>query len=160
MDWIPWRNKSRRVDSAERPLATFRDEIDQLFERMLPDPWGTRLSSVVAPRTGSFPQLDMVETEHELILQAELPGVSAEDIKIELTGNVLSLSGEKSEEKDEKRGDYSYSERRFGSFRRIVRLPAEVNSEDVDASFKDGVLRLKLVKHAGAQAKRIKVRDA
>lgn len=160
MELIPWRNKGRRADIAERPLAAFRNEIDQLFERLFHDPWGSRWSGALAPWTGWFPQLDLVESDSEVTLRAELPGVNADDLKIELSGNMLTLSGEKSEEKDEKHGDYRHCERRFGSFRRTVQLPAEVDPEKVDATFKDGVLHLKLLKHPGVRPKRIKVRNA
>ena len=158
MDLIPWRNKSRSPMTApERPLSSFRAEIDSLFDRFFREPWsgGGLLSGA-----GMFPQLDMVGSDNDVTIRAEVPGVRPEDVKIEVTGNLLKLSGEKSEQKEEQGRDYVCCERQFGAFSRVIQLPTSVDPNKVDATYKDGVLTVKLNKHAEAKPRRITVRNA
>lgn len=158
MDLIPWRNKNRTPMTAlERPLSSFRAEIDNLFDRFFREPWG---GSGLLSGAGMFPQLDMAESDNDVTIRAEVPGVRPEDVQIEVTGNLLKLSGEKSEQKEEKGRDYLCSERQFGAFSRIVQLPTSVDPNKVDATYKDGVLTVKMTKHAEAKPKRITVRNA
>ena len=163
MELIPWRNKSGSRTGrppAERPLVRFRDEIENVFDRLWRDPWSAGLSGLTAPGTGGFPQLDLAESDDDVTVRAELPGMRPEDVRIELTGNVLKLSGEKSEQKEERERGYHYRERQFGSFSRMVQLPASVDPDKVDARYRDGVLTITLAKHAAAKPKRITVRNA
>lgn len=163
MDLIPWRNKSRSrtsADAGEHPLATLRDEMERVFDRFWLDPWGARAAGLPSGVGSGFPQLDMSETDENVTIRAEVPGIRPDDVKIEVTGNVLKLSGEKSEQKQEKRGGYRYSERQFGSFSRMVQLPAYVDTNKVDAVYKDGVLSITLPKSPEARPKRITVRNA
>jgi len=159
MDLIPWKNKGRRGGPtvAERPLARIRDEIDGVFERMFSEPWSTGWPALWS-RSNGFPQVDLAESENDVTIRAELPGVSPDDVQIEVTGNVLKLAGEKSAEKEEKGRDYHYAERQFGAFSRIIQLPATVNADKVEATYKDGVLTITLPKHPEAKPKRITVR--
>jgi HSP20 family protein len=158
MDLIPWRNKSRSPMTAlDRPLASFRAEFENLFDRFFREPWGTSALSSVP---GMFPQLDMAETDNDVTIRAELPGVRPEDVRIEVTGNILKLSGEKGEQKEEKGRDCLYCERQFGVFSRLVQLPASVDPNQVDATYKDGVLIVTMNKHPEAKPKRITVRNA
>ena len=159
MDLIPWRNKSRTragdTSMAQaQPLALFRNELDNLFDRFMRDP----LSGWFSATGVSFPKVDLTECEDDVCVTAELPGVKPEDVNIELAGNTLRLSGEKSEEKEERHGEYRYAERQFGSFSRIIQLPTAVDPNQVDANYKDGVLTIRLVKHAESKPKRIEVR--
>ena len=156
MDLIPWRNKSRsRESESQYPLDAFRNQVENVFERFMRDPW-----SAMGAGGLEFPQLDVTECDDDVCVRAELPGVRPEDVNIEVTGNTLRLSGEKAEEREEKRGGTRYSERRFGSFSRIVQLPTQVDPDHVDATFKDGVLSVRLNKHAEARPRRIPVKAA
>ena len=161
MDLIRWRNKHRALGSTvEHPLATFRNEVENLFDRFLRDPWGTNWSGMMTPATRSVPQLDLVESDNDVTVRAELPGVRPEDVKIEVSGNVLRLAGEKSQEKEEKGQNCCYCERQFGSFTRMIQLPSTVDPDKVEATYKDGVLTIRLSKHPGVKPKRIPVRNA
>lgn len=92
------------------------------------------------------PRLDVSETDKALEIVADLPGMEKKDINVSLDGNLLTIKGEKKEEKEKKGKHYHTIERRSGSFYRALRLPIEVESDKIDASFKDGVLTLTLPK--------------
>lgn len=161
MDLIPWRNKQRlRNELAERPAADIRTELEHLFGRFFGDPWGTSRASAFSRSSGVFPQLDLAETDSDVTIRAEVPGLRPEDMRIDVTGQTLTLAGEKSAEHEERRGEYRYSERQFGSFSRTVTLPAGVDADQVEATHKDGILTIRLAKRAEARPKRIKVRNA
>ena len=159
----------------QRGLGLFsdlRDEMDNLFEDFFP---GTG----VGPRRRrrrmgwwrhggehagavSIPNIDVVDKQDEIKLSAELPGMDEQDIEVQVTDGVLTLSGEKKEETEEgdKDGDYYMSERSFGSFRRTVRLPDGIDQDKIDAHFKNGVLTVHLPKTPEAQVptRRIEVK--
>lgn len=163
MDLIPWRNKGRASGQpveAERPLASLRDEVEGIFDRFMRDPWGTSLSGLFPIATGGFPQLDLTESDSDVVVRAELPGVRSDEVQVDVTGDVLRLCGEKTSETERnERGQY-YSERQFGSFRRMIRLPAAVDADRVDATYKDGVLTIRMPKHPECAPKKVKVRKA
>jgi HSP20 family protein len=101
------------------------------------------------------PSADASSTEDVYEINVELPGVSSDDVTVELHDNVLAVKGEKRFEREETGKTYYFSERRFGSFHRSFRLPEDVDPEKVSADFKDGVLAIKIAKRqAGAQAPR------
>ena len=102
--------------------------------------------------------MDLAESNDDVTVRIELPGVNPEDVEISVSGNVLSVRGEKQQDREEKRRDYLYAERAFGSFARSVTLPSSVDPDKVDATYKDGVLTVKLAKRADAKPKRIPVR--
>lgn len=147
MELLPWRKKGRH------PLANFREEMDRLFEDFFGRAWD------IEPfwRTGKGLNLDVAETEDEIIVSIDLPGVDPKDIDISLTGDVLTIKGEKKEEAEEKKRNYHRMERRYGSFSRSVALPPAADPEKVSASYKDGVLKITLGKKEEAKAKSIKI---
>jgi len=102
---------------------------------------------------GWIPRLDVSETENAMEVVADLPGMEKKDIHVSLDGDLLTIKGEKKEEKEIKDKQYHTIERRSGSFYRSVRLPAEVENDKVEAAFKDGVLTLKLPKSKAAKEK-------
>lgn len=108
------------------------------------------------------PAVNVEETKDEMILSAELPGMTEENISIELENNVLSISGEKNEERTE--GDeerrYHLWERRYGAFQRSFTLPRTVKGEDIRASFDKGVLRIHMPKVAEAKTRKIAIAKA
>ncbi|PID58974.1 MAG: heat-shock protein Hsp20 [Ignavibacteriae bacterium] len=92
------------------------------------------------------PRIDISEDEKTINIEAELPGIQKENLKITLQDNILTLEGEKKKVTEEKEKNYYREERSFGSFKRSFSLPVEVDSENVDANFKDGMLEIKLNK--------------
>jgi HSP20 family protein len=159
---IPWRNTKSDVatkrDDFFDPFVSFRREMDRMFDRFfdgLPASTGTAWQALI-------PAADVDETDKEMVITVELPGVSDKDVEVSLVGDVLTIKGEKKSEKEHKDGDSAYVERRFGSFTRSVRLPFEVKDGQVDARFKDGVLTINVPKPRDMQrsVRRIAVKSA
>lgn len=162
MNIIPWRNKKAEptVEPAESSLAPLRDEMSRLFERFFREPFDVGLSEAWPAAFGRGVRMDLAESEKDVVIKAELPGVDPKDVEINVTGNLLTVHGEKKEEKEEKKRDYHFVERSHGSFHRSVQLPSSANRDKVDATFKNGVLTITLEKHPEAKPKRISVRQA
>jgi HSP20 family protein len=104
-----------------------------------------------------MPAVDMHESPHDFILKVELPGFSKDDVQVELKDNVLTLKGERKFDADVKQEHYHRVERRYGAFRRSFKLPVLVAAEKAQASFKDGVLELKLPKVEEAKPQQIQI---
>src|SRR4030043_1111685 len=146
-----------------RPLAEltpFRD-----FERMRREMdrfWDSFFDGGLRRRTEAggewLPSLDVSETKNELVVKAEVPGMDAKDIDISLSDGVLTIKGEKKQEKEEKEADYHLVERSYGSFTRSIRLPKEVQNDKISASYKDGILKVTLPKSEEAKKKEIKIK--
>jgi HSP20 family protein len=132
-----------------------RNEMDRLFESFFRNPFGFESSEWMP--TGDMP-LDVEEKDKEVVVRAEIPGVTAEDLDLSIAGHSLVISGEKKESEEKRDKGYFYQERRFGSFRREVPLPTEVDENDVQAEYKDGVLHVTLKKSQAAMPKRIQVK--
>jgi HSP20 family protein len=111
------------------------------------------------PSTGQewSPSIDVMEKENAYIIKAELPGVNEEDVEVSLTGDVMTISGEKEEESEEERTGYYYSESSYGSFSRSLTIPSNVNADNIEASYNNGVLEITLPKTAEAKPKRVRV---
>lgn len=110
---------------------------------------------------GAMPRVDVSETDSEYEVKAELPGMEESDINLQLANNVLTIRGEKKAEREEKEKNYYLSERSFGSFQRAIPLPSEVQEDQVKASFKSGVLTVRLPKteQTKSQARRIEIKS-
>jgi HSP20 family protein len=162
MSIIPWRQKKpeRVGEEGEIGLARLREEMHDLLSHFFGD--GNRTSPLHAWAGGfdPMPRMDLAESADDVAVTVELPGVDPKEVNIQVTGNVLTVSGECKQEKEEKKRDYHSMERSFGSFRRSVQLPSTVDADKVDATFKNGVLTVKLSKHAETKPKRITVRNA
>jgi HSP20 family protein len=104
-----------------------------------------------------LPSLEFKEDENQFQLHLDIPGMERKDLDISVSGNVLTVKGERKEEEHKKGKGYFYSERRYGSFQRSVELPVEVDADKVAANYKDGVLELTLPKSEKAKPKQIKV---
>ena len=134
-------------------LSSLRREMDRLWENFFVErPLGKIWEREWAP------SLDMSETKDNFVVKAEVPGKDAKHIDISLTGDVLTIRGEKRQEKEEKEEDYHLVERTYGSFSRSVRLPAEVESNKIKASYKNGILAITLPKSEKAKAKEVKIK--
>lgn len=136
-------------------LFNIRDQFDRMFDNMMRG-WPTTWRDAPRLDMGGFdfaPRVDTAETDTAYELTAELPGVDEKDIKIALDDNVLSISGEKKAEREEKKKDYVMSERSYGSFKRAFTLPDNVDPEKIAAKFEKGVLKVTLPKTAPSPAK-------
>ncbi len=134
------------------PLATLRDEMSELFEPIWSDEgdgWGTQMLA---------PPIDLSETDATIQARPDLPGVEPKEIDIQVSGNQLTIAGERKEEKEEKGELYHRIERRCGRFSRSVSLPCSVDEDKIDATYRDGVLSITLPKTEAAKAKKIKVK--
>jgi HSP20 family protein len=105
-----------------------------------------------------MPAFDIAEADEHFIVKADLPGIDPKNLDISLTGNVLIISGEKKEKREEKNERYHTIERQFGSFSRSFMLPADVKEEGIEAVYKDGVLRVTIPKSERAKQKKIPVK--
>jgi|EPASupsiteSAE347_1022098.scaffolds.fasta_scaffold21411_2 HSP20 family protein len=136
-------------------LSTVRNEMDRLWNRFLDD-WP--LPAMFTK--GWAPMADISETKDKLIVKAELPGLDPEDIKLSLSGNLLTIEGEKKKEKEEKDEHHYYLERYSGAFQRAFRLPVEVQEDKIEAKFDKGVLTITLPKTEKSKKKEIKINKA
>jgi HSP20 family protein len=124
-------------------MARIHDEIDRLFHEFpTPSFWPFREVS------GRAPVLDLYEKDGDLVVEAELPGIDKDDVKISYTETALTIQGETKQEKEEKKDDYYRSERQYGSFYRTIPLPQGIDFGKAKAEFKNGVLTIKLPKSA------------
>ena len=105
------------------------------------------------------PAFDVSETDKELIVKADVPGMDKEDINISLSDGLLTITGEKKKEKEDKNENYHCVEMRYGKFSRTMRLPVEVDTEKVDATYKDGVLKITLPKSETVKPRKIKIKN-
>jgi HSP20 family protein len=151
---IPWRDKrqvSTRQDDYTDPFAAFRREIDRVFEdfsRGFASP--TRLPNGVWGAV--TPLVDVTETDKDVVVTAELPGLDEKDFEVTLAGDVLTISGEKKDEREQKNDNGYYMERHFGSFSRSLRLPFEASDETIEANFDKGLLTVRIPKPANVQS--------
>lgn len=131
-----------------------RREMDQLWDSFL----GGRPGRRTRVEGEWLPSLDVAETKSDLLVRAELPGMDPKDIEISLNEGILTIKGEKKQEKEEKEEGYHLIERSYGSFTRSIRLPKDVQSDKISASFKNGVLKVVLPKSEEAKKKEIKIK--
>jgi HSP20 family protein len=106
-----------------------------------------------------MPPFDVSETEGEIIVKAEIPGMNVEDIDITLTDGLLTIKGERKREKEDKQENYHRIERQFGTFSRSLNLGLKVEAEGIDAGYKDGVLTVTLPKAEEDKPKKIEVKN-
>jgi HSP20 family protein len=162
------KTKSKAIGEAvpRREMSLF-DEMDRAFENMMHHGWRhgwmhpfretwpewARLEQAL----DITPRVDVIEREDEILVRAEVPGVEKKDLEIELTGQVLTLKGERKHEQTEEKGTFYRSEIARGSFVRSLRLPENVDLEQAKADFKDGVLEIHLPKTEKTERRRIEV---
>jgi HSP20 family protein len=137
-------------------MVTLRSAMDRLFDDSFVNPLNLRVFNGEA----ASPAVDVHETADDIVVTAALPGLTAEDVEITITGQTLSIRGEfKADEKLE-RGEYLYRERRFGTFQRQLQLPVRVQSEAATATFENGVLTLQIPKAEEVKPRQIQVKPA
>jgi HSP20 family protein len=135
-------------------LQSFQDEMNRMFNQFFRG--GTGEEAGWGVRTWT-PPVDIYETDDALILKAELPGVSKDDVSIEIHQNTLILRGQRKHEAEVKEENYHRVERAYGSFQRSFMLPTLVDQEHVQATYHDGVLELRLPKSEAAKPKRVAI---
>jgi HSP20 family protein len=141
-----------------RELLSTQDRLNQLFSQTFSQFFGPEGKELGA-RTWA-PALDIHETDHDLVIDAELPGVDPKDIDVRVENNTLFIKGERKFEKSTDEGNYHRVERSYGSFSRSLTLPSSVNGDGAQAEYRDGVLRLKLAKREEAKPKAIPINAA
>jgi HSP20 family protein len=134
-------------------METLRQEMERVFDRFFEPRW-EEFEAVGA----WAPKLDFSETKDAFVVKAEVPGVEQKDISVSIQDQMLTVKGEKHKEKEEKDEKYHRVERSWGAFARTIALPAGVDTEKVNATFKDGVLSVKLPKTPAAKGTTIPVK--
>ena len=134
-----------------REIATLQNRVNGLFQD-----YG-RGQDELTTTTSFVPAVDVYEDEHKVILKLEIPGVSQEDVDIRVENNTLTVRGERKFEKEEKEENFHRIERRYGSFARSFTLPNTLDTENVQANYEHGVLKIELAKRAEAKPRQIKV---
>jgi len=143
-DLVPWEKT--------KTLSRLKKDMDDL--------WGRFFGDVGFPTFGAGmwgPALDVKETKEHIIVSAEIPGMNAKDVEVTISGDTLTLKGEKKQEKEEKEESFQLIERRYGAFSRSIRLAAEVDTKNIKANYKDGLLTVTLPKSETAKEKQIKI---
>ncbi|MBD3880378.1 Hsp20/alpha crystallin family protein [Phormidium tenue FACHB-886] len=140
--WNPWRE-----------METLRRQFDQVFD-------GLMTQNPIEPTSESFswaPAVELNDTGDTLVLRAQLPGINANDLDIQVTREAVAIAGEHRHEQKTEENGFFKSEFRYGKFRRVVPLPVAIENEQVQAEYKDGILNLTLPKVTKAQNKVVKV---
>lgn len=164
---------------ANNPFAVMQrmaEDMDRLFEQFgfgrsglgLGPSWGSLIGSDIADRSQPFgslatlwaPQVETIQRDDRLVVRADLPGVNKDDVHVEVDNGVLTISGERRNERNEEREGFYRSERSYGQFFRAIPLPDDVQADQCEARFNDGVLEISLPvpKHEEHRAKRIQIR--
>ena len=128
-----------------RELGTIQNEMNRLFNTFFDTPTAATQGNGGTPRRW-IPAMDLVETDSEFVLRADLPGLTEGDVNIELEDNVLTISGERKADQEYRKDGYYRFERSYGSFRRALTLPDGVDPEAVKANFDHGVLEVRVPK--------------
>jgi HSP20 family protein len=141
-------------------FPTIQDRLNEFFTPtgIFPRPLNLFRGAEQELTAPSFiPPVDVFEDEHNIVVTAELPGIEEKDLNISVENNVLTITGERKMEKEEKKENFQRVERRYGRFTRSFTLPPTVDPENVNAEFNNGVLKLTLMKREEAKPKQIKI---
>lgn len=132
----------------DRPLLA-QNRIQKLFSELFNQP--------TAEGIGWYPEVDVLETDKELVLRADLPGLTQDDVQLEIRDGALVMKGEKAEKKEEKDAQYRVVERAWGAFERSFSLPSTIDAEQIKAEFTNGVLEVHLPKTEKAVGRRVPI---
>ena len=161
-DLIPWGRQSSTApvhfqSQESSPILSLRREMDRIFDDLFRGPL-PGFGSGFGRTLSVWPNVELSETDREIRIAAEVPGMSEKDVELLLEDGVLTLRGEKKSETEDK--DRGYSERYYGRFERRIALPSNVDEQGAKAEFKDGVLNVTLPKSAEAErGRRIPIND-
>lgn len=143
----------RKTERGRNELARLHDEMDELL--------GSFFGGLEWPSFGraTWPAIDIADRENDILVKAEVPGCKAGDIDISVHGNVLTISGEKKEEEEKTGKGYYHVERSWGTFRRDLHLPSDVEPGKIEAVYKDGVLSITMPKAEKSKAVKVKIKE-
>ncbi|MFM9160861.1 MAG: Hsp20/alpha crystallin family protein [Dolichospermum sp.] len=150
--WDPLREIERWDPFPE--MGALQRQMNRLFEQLLPTDGGERVGLTFIPAA------EIAETDSDLRLKIEIPGIDPKDLNVEVAPESLYISGERKSETTTAEGGVTRSELRYGKFKRVITLPAVVDNERVEAEYKDGILRLTIPKAESERQKSVKVRVA
>jgi HSP20 family protein len=153
MSLIRW-NPARELAAWPSGVFGIQREMNRMFDSF----FNHGLQDEDSAQTAWTPAVDIAEHDDEYLVKVELPGVNKDDVKITLESNILTIRGEKKQEKETKKENYHRVERNYGSFQRSFTLPTAVKSDKIDASYKDGVLMVSLPKAEESKPKQIEVK--
>ncbi|MGE5464719.1 MAG: Hsp20/alpha crystallin family protein [Syntrophothermus sp.] len=136
-----------------REMMTLREAMDRLFDDAF-----TRPLSVRDGWSMASPAIDMYQTDNDVVVKASIPGIKAEEVQINVTGDILTLKGEAKQEEERKERSWHIREQRFGSFERSIVLPTDVKSDQAEAVFENGILTITLPKADEVKPKTIKIK--
>lgn len=163
-DLIPWARKDQQTETKSadvNPIATLQNDVNMVIESFWKR-FGQGIGSLDWPWGGSEVKSDIVETDKAIEVSLELPGMEMKEIEVTVNDDMLTVKGEKKIERQEEKKGYYLSERSYGAIYRTIPLPPGVDGGKAEASFKNGVLTIKLPQTPEAQAKvkRIEVKGA
>jgi len=136
-------------------LTSLQDRLNQLFSQSVGGS-GRGPEQSLLP-SNFIPPMDIYEDDHNITIQAEVPGVTEKDLEIRLDNNVLTVTGERKLENEEKKENFHRIERQYGRFTRSITLPPTIDPDSVNAEFDNGVLKVTIAKRADAKPKQIKI---
>ncbi|MFN0158596.1 MAG: Hsp20/alpha crystallin family protein [Bacteroidota bacterium] len=154
MSLIRW-NPTRELSAFPADMLTMQREINRMFDGVFRG--GIQDEGSLFSTTWS-PAVDIAEHDTEYVVKVELPGINKDDVKITMQNNILTIRGEKKQEKETKESNLYRVERAYGSFRRSFTLPATVKGDKIEASYNDGILSITLPKADEAKPKQIEVK--
>ncbi|MEC9367069.1 MAG: Hsp20/alpha crystallin family protein [Pseudomonadota bacterium] len=160
MAQISKEKSSLPASRAADPFSLLHGEIDRLFDSFIGGGFPTlrNVPAISAAENGTItPHIDVRESDKQIVVEAELPGIDEKDVSVSLQDGVLTIKGEKKFEKKEEKDDYVSMERRYGSFQRAMRLPEGIDEDKVKADFAKGVLTVTLPKSPEAAKKEKKI---
>ena len=140
-----------------RELSSLQNEMNRLFNAFFDTPSPTGGNGGTGTVRRWLPAMDLVETDEHFVLRADLPGLSQADVQIELEDNVLTVSGERKAEHEEKREGFYRMERSFGNFRRALTLPEGVDADAITAGFDKGVLEVRIPKPEARKPRKVAI---
>ena len=145
MELMPWRPFGE--------LGSIRSEMDRLWNKFLSEtPFVRKFKEEWSP------SVDISQTKDKIVVKAELPGLDAKDVNVSISGDLLTIKGEKKKEAEEKDEHHHYMERYYGSFERSFQLPVNVKTDKIEATFDKGVLKVTLPKTEEAKKKEIEIK--
>lgn len=163
-DLIPWGRRPSEVarGGEDNPVLSLQRDMNRVFDefwRRFDEPFGSRNGGIPG---FAMPKADVAETDDSIEVSVDMPGLEEKDVDVSVSGDVLTIRGERKDEREENKKGYYLSERSYGSFYRTVPLPPGVDRDNAKASFKNGVLTVRLPKteEARSQVKRIEVKAA
>jgi HSP20 family protein len=133
--------------------------MDRSFDRFFSEPSGMNEPGAFRAE-GWMPAIDVSESDGEVLIRAEAPGIAAKDLEITVSGHALVISGKKEETTEKKDENFYHCERRFGSFRRVIDLPDTADTDKVTAEAGDGVVTIHVAKKPGVKARQVEIKSA